>query len=213
MSEIISYIAKQTGGNSIMKDGIASDPSLGEDTAVTIIVTDFDEVSEQPKPEMEFDKLVNEFKDKRNKLENAQPNAEGVRIELVDLLRKIDNIRKPNTEIRKDVYNILLSGKYKFPSDVLKLGTPILWSDKNELGQYKKFTLEELIGEIKEKGVDGLPKNDCWYIGSKEIWREITGDKKGYILHHLDNNGFNFDLDNLVYVTKKEHGLIHKFTT
>jgi cell division GTPase FtsZ len=47
MREIITYIIEQTGENVTMRYGIVADPSLGEDIAVTIIVTGFDEVNEQ----------------------------------------------------------------------------------------------------------------------------------------------------------------------
>ena len=65
-------------------------------------------------------------------------------------------------------------------------------------------------GEIQETKIeDGRPYFHCMAIHRIQIHTHL-GYKKGYDIHHLDENKMNNSLQNLVYLTRNEHAMIHK---
>ena len=72
-------------------------------------------------------------------------------------------------------------------------------------------TITNSKGEIQKikNGKDGRPYFKGMSIHQIQIHTHI-GYKKGYDIHHLDENKFNNSLSNLVYLTHSEHTIIHK---
>ena len=53
----------------------------------------------------------------------------------------------------------------------------------------------------------------CWKGGGEEYWRrqarKITNCPKGLVVHHIDKNISNNDIENLMVITQSEHLAIH----
>ena len=89
--------------------------------------------------------------------------------------------------------------------------------------KYKDIILEDFFidpetavitnskGEIQKISIhkNGRPYFKSMAIHQIQIHTHI-GYKKGYDIHHIDENKLNNSLSNLVYLTKSEHNIIHK---
>ena len=66
-------------------------------------------------------------------------------------------------------------------------------------------------GEIQETKINecGRPCFHCMAIHKIQVHTHL-GYKKGFDIHHIDENKFNNSLSNLVYLTHSEHMKIHK---
>ena len=66
-------------------------------------------------------------------------------------------------------------------------------------------------GEIQKTCIhkDGYAYFKNLYIHQIQIHTHI-GYKKGYDIHHIDENKLNNSLSNLIYLTHSEHNIIHK---
>lgn len=71
---------------------------------------------------------------------------------------------------------------------------------------YKGGTIT-LSGNRKIKYLDISGKKVHRMVMEKNLGRKLTKDE---VIHHLDGNGLNNNLSNLVLLTKSEHSIIHK---
>ena len=69
----------------------------------------------------------------------------------------------------------------------------------NSKGEIQKTTIQK----------NGYAYFKNMYIHQIQIHTHI-GYKKGYHIHHIDENKLNNSLSNLIYLTKSEHNIIHK---
>jgi len=68
-----------------------------------------------------------------------------------------------------------------------------------------KFVFTNGGGNYKRKQKNG---KNCMY--SRLVWEEYFGEiPKGLLIHHIDKNKMNNDINNLALLTSVEHNLLH----
>jgi hypothetical protein len=74
-----------------------------------------------------------------------------------------------------------------------------------------KNTGDTLI-KISNKGHSFCNRKGTWVLKRRFLWEKTYGNiPKGYVVIFLDNNNFNFELDNLALATKNEILLLNKY--
>ena len=70
--------------------------------------------------------------------------------------------------------------------------------------------ITNLKGEIQKISIhkDGRPYFKCHTLHEWQVHTHL-GYKKGFDIHHIDENKMNNSLENLVYLTRSEHAKIH----
>lgn len=76
----------------------------------------------------------------------------------------------------------------------------------------KPYTNRDSKGYLRVKlCIDGIEKN--YYIHRlviEHFSQDILDNNQIYEIHHIDNSSHNNDINNLVYITKKNHKELHK---
>ena len=92
------------------------------------------------------------------------------------------------------------------------------FSPKTEFKKGQKGINWEPVGSIKCRTDKGNKKRQWikiaepneWIEYAKFVWIKNNGKiPKGYLIHHIDNNTMNDNINNLSFLTRKEHFEIH----
>jgi len=65
---------------------------------------------------------------------------------------------------------------------------------------------------IKDPAKKDNKNHSIFYQEYRKVWEDVNGKiPKGLVIHHIDGNIYNNNLNNLKLMTKQEHDLLHNY--